>query len=49
MRQVQPKMVGKLGSAKANKVVQTGGILYAKNAPHIVRDRLELEGKEGEG
>ena len=30
---------------QANKVLQTGGILYAKNARHMVRDRLELEEK----
>lgn len=30
---------------QANKVLKTGGILYAKDAGRIVRDRLELEEK----
>ena len=30
---------------QANKVLKTGGILYAKDARHMVRDRLELEEK----
>ena len=30
---------------QANKVLQTGGILHAKNARHMVRDRLEFEEK----
>ncbi len=30
---------------KPNKILQTVGILYAKNAQYMVRDRLELEEK----
>lgn len=35
----------KVCQQQANKVLKTGGILYTKNAQHIVRDRLELEEK----
>ncbi len=31
---------------QANKVLKTGGILYAKDARHMVQDRLELEEKK---
>ena len=31
---------------QANKVLQTEGILYANNARHMVRDRLELQEKK---
>ena len=31
---------------QANKVLKTGGILYAKDARRMVRDRLELEEKK---
>ena len=33
---------------QANKVLKTGGILYAKDARRMVRDRLELEKREKE-
>ena len=33
---------------QANKVLKTGGILYAKDARRMVRDRLELEAKREE-
>ncbi len=37
--------VRKTYQRQANKVLKTGGILYAKDAPYLVQDRLELEEK----